>query len=227
LEISVETPQAAVAAERGGAHRIELCAELRVGGLTPSEDLMRMARKKVKVPIFAMIRPRAGDFVYSPHELARMRRDIAAARRVGMDGIVLGVLTRDRRVDIAGTRELLKAAEALPVTFHRAFDEAADLDTALEDVIDTGAARILTSGAASTAAAGIERLANLVAAARDRIIIVPGGGINASNALDVARQTRAQELHSGLGSVLAYGQGDYKLFEGEVRKLAAQLPLVT
>jgi copper homeostasis protein len=227
LEISVETPQAAVAAERGGAHRIELCAELRVGGLTPSEDLMRMAREKVKVPIFAMIRPRAGDFVYSPHELARMSRDIAAARRMGMDGIVLGVLTRDRRVDIAGTRELLKAAEALPVTFHRAFDEAADLDTALEDVIDTGAASILTSGAASTATAGIERLANLVAAARDRIMIIPGGGINASNALDVARHAGTRELHSGLGSVLSYGQGDYELFESEVRKIAAQLPLAT
>jgi copper homeostasis protein len=227
LEISVETPQAAVAAERGGAHRIELCAELRVGGLTPSEDLMRMARKKVKVPIFAMIRPRAGDFLYSSHELAQMHSDIATARRMGMDGIVLGVLTGNRRVDIARTRELVKAAEALPVTFHRAFDEVADLDIALEDVIDTGAAHILTSGAASTATAGIERLANLVAAARDRIIIIPGGGINASNALDVARQTGAQEIHSGLGSVLAYGQGDYELFESEVRKLAAQLPLAT
>jgi copper homeostasis protein len=227
LEISVETPQAAVAAERGGAHRIELCAELRVGGLTPSEDLMRMARKKVKVPIFAMIRPRAGDFLYSSHELAQMHSDIATARRMGMDGIVLGVLTGNRRVDIARTRELLKAAEALPVTFHRAFDEAADLDIALGDVIDTGAPRILTSGAASTATAGIERLANLVAAARDRIIIIPGGAINASNALDVARQTGAQEIHSGLGSVLAYGQGDYELFEREVRKLAAQLPLAT
>jgi copper homeostasis protein len=223
----VETPQAAVAAERGGAHRIELCAELRVGGLTPSEDLMRMARKKVKVPIFAMIRPRAGDFLYSPHELAQMHSDIATARRMGMDGIVLGVLTGNRRVDIERMRELLKAAQALPVTFHRAFDEAADLDIALEDVIDTGAARILTSGAANTAAAGIERLANLVAAATDRIIIIPGGGINACNALDVAHQTGAQELHSGLGSVLAYGQGDYELFESEVRKLAAQLPLAT
>jgi copper homeostasis protein len=186
-----------------------------------------MARKKVKVPIFAMIRPRAGDFLYSSHELAQMHSDIATARRMGMDGIVLGVLTGNRRVDIARTRELLKAAEALPVTFHRAFDEAADLDIALGDVIDTGAARILTSGAASTATAGIERLANLVAAARDRIIIIPGGAINASNALDVARQTGAQEIHSGLGSVLAYGQGDYELFEREVRKLAAQLPLAT
>jgi copper homeostasis protein len=227
VEISVETPQAAVAAEHGGAHRIELCAELRVGGLTPSEDLMRMAREKVKVPIFAMIRPRAGDFVYSPHELAQMRSDIAAARRVGMDGIVLGVLTRDRRVDIAGTRELLKAAEALPVTFHRAFDEAADLDTALEDVIATGARRILTSGGSPTASAGIENLARLVVAAKDRILILPGGGINASNALDIARQTGAQELHSGLGSVLAYGQEDYGSFESEVRKLSSQLASAT
>src|SRR5260370_24300752 len=120
LEISVETPQAAVAAERGGAHRIELCAELRVGGLTPSEDLMRMARKKVKVPIFAMIRPRAGDFVYSPHELAQMHSDIATARRMGMDGIVLGLLTRDRRVGIGRTRGWPKAAKVRPSTFHRA-----------------------------------------------------------------------------------------------------------
>jgi copper homeostasis protein len=227
LEISVETPEAAVAAERGGAHRIELCAELSVGGLTPGEDLMRMARKKVKVPIFAMIRPRAGDFVYSRHELARMHRDIATARRMGMDGFVLGVLTRDRRVDIAGTRELLKAAEPLPVTFHRAFDEAADLDIALQDVIETRAARILTSGGAAAAPAGIARLAHLVAAASDSILILPGGGINASNALEVARQTGAREVHSGLGSVLAYGRQDYELFESEVRKLAAQLALAT
>jgi copper homeostasis protein len=212
-----------VAAERGGAHRIELCAELRLGGLTPSEELMRMARARVNLPIFAMIRPRAGDFVYSARELAQMERDIAGAKRLGIDGVVLGLLTRDRRVDIAGTRKLLKAAEPLPVTFHRAFDDAADLDAVLEDVVDAGAARILTSGGAAAAPDGTERLAKLVAAARDRIVILPGGGINASNALDVARQTGARELHSGLGSVMAYGQKDYDRFESEVRKLAAQL----
>jgi copper homeostasis protein len=219
----VETPEAAVAAERGGAHRIELCAELRLGGLTPSEELMRMARARVKLPIFAMIRPRGGDFVYSPQELAQMNRDIAAARRFGMDGIVLGVLTRDGRVDIERTRELVNAAEPLPVTFHRAFDDAADLDPALEDVIETGAARILTSVGAASAPTGIAKLAQLVAAARDRVLIVSGGGINASNAQQVARQTGARELHSGLGSVMAYGQKDYDRFESEVRKLAAQL----
>ena len=227
LEICCYSAESALIAQDASADRIELCAELRVGGLTPSEDLMRMARERVKVPIFAMIRPRAGDFVYSPHELARMRRDIATARRMGMDGIVLGVLTGNRRVDVARTRELLKAAEPLPVTFHRAFDEAADLDIALQDVIETGAARILTSGGATAAPAGIERLAHLVAAASDSILILPGGGINASNALEVARQTGAREVHSGLGSVLAYGRQDYELFESEVRKLAAQLALAT
>ena len=216
-----------MAGERGGAQRIELCTDLRVGGLTASEDLMRMARAKVKLPIFAMIRPRAGNFVYSAQEVARMHSEIDTAKRLGMDGIVLGLLTKDRRVDIERTRELVKTAQPLPVTFHRAFDDAADLNVALEDVIATDAARILTSGGAATAPAGIERLAQLIAAAKDRIVILPGGGINAYNALNVARQTGARELHSGLGSVLAYGQEDYDLFESEVRKLASQLASAT
>jgi copper homeostasis protein len=223
----VETSEAAVAAERGGADRIELCAELLVGGLTPSEDLMRMVRAKVTLAIFAMIRPRAGDFIYSAQELAQIRGEIDTAKQLGMDGIVLGLLTRDRSVDVERTRQLVKTAQPLPVTFHRAFDDAANLDAALEDVIATGARRILTSGGSSTAPAGIDKLARLVVAAKDRILILPGGGINSSNAVDVARQTGARELHSGLGSVLAYGQEDYGLFESEVRKLAAQLASTT
>ena len=110
LEISVETPEAALAVERGGAQRIELCAELRVDGLTPGEELMRRVRESVWVAIFAMIRPRAGDFVYSAQELAHMHRDIAAAKRWGMDGVVLGVLTKGRQVDVERTRELVKVA---------------------------------------------------------------------------------------------------------------------
>jgi copper homeostasis protein len=175
------------------------------------------------LPIFAMIRPRAGDFVYSAAEFTTMKRDIAAAKRLGMDGIVLGELTKDNRVNIERTRELVALAQPLPVTFHRAFDDVADTDTALEDVIETGAARVLTSGGAANAPAGLERLARLIPAAGERILILPGGGINASNAVDVARQTHARELHSGLGSVLAYGQKDYESFESEVRKLVAQL----
>jgi len=197
-----------------------------LGGLTPGDELMRLARKSVRVPIFAMIRPRAGDFVHSPEELAQMLRDIAAARRLGMDGIVLGLLTRDRQVDVEHTRELVMAAQPLPVTFHRAFDDVADMDAALEDVVATGATRILTSGGAATAPAGIDKLARLVGAAKERVIILPGGGINASNIVHVARQSGAREIHSGLGSVLAYGQEDYALFENEVRALAAQLASV-
>jgi copper homeostasis protein len=226
LEVSVETAQAAVAAERGGAQRIELCVQLRLDGLTPGEESMRQVRGAVRVPVFAMIRPRAGDFVYSPEELTQMRHEIAMAQRLGMDGIVLGVLTRERRVDIERTRELVLAARPLPVTFHRAFDDVADLDTALDDVIETGAARILTSGGAASASAGIEKLACLVTAAKERVIIIPGGGINASNALHVARKSGARELHSGLGSVLAYGHEDYVQFENEVRALAAQIARV-
>jgi copper homeostasis protein len=220
-------PEAALAAERGGAHRIELCAHLRVGGVTPAEWLMRRVRELVQVPIFVMIRPRAGDFVYSDAELTQMRDDIEMAKGLGMDGIVCGVLTRERLVDVEHTRELVEIARPLPLTFHRAFDDVTDLDAGLEDMIKVGAARILTSGGAASAPAGIERLAHLVEAVRDRIIIVPGGGINASNALHVVRQTGTRELHSGLGSVLAYGQEDYDLFEGEVRKLAIQLTSVT
>jgi len=226
LEVSVETAQAAVAAERGGAQRIELCAQLNVGGLTPSEKLVRLTRESVRVPIFAMIRPRPDDFVYSQEELSQMRRDIVAVQRLGMDGIVLGILTRERHVDINRTRELVIAAQPLPVTFHRAFDDVADVNAALDDVIETGAARILTSGGAASAAAGIENVARLVAAAGQRVLILPGGGINASNALHVARQSGARELHSGLGSVLAYGHEDYVQFENEVRALAAQLASV-
>jgi copper homeostasis protein len=227
LELSVETAEAAVAAERGGAQRIELCAQLRLGGLTPSEEVMRLARKSVTVPIFAMIRPRAGDFTYSLEELAQMRRDIAVAQRIGIEGIVLGIVTRERCVDAERTRELVMAARPLPVTFHRAFDDVADLDSALDDVIETGAARILTSGGAANAPAGIENLARLVDAAGERVTIIPGGGINASNVLQIARKSGARELHSGLGSVLGYGQEDYALFESEVRKVAEQLEITS
>ncbi|HET8923238.1 MAG TPA: copper homeostasis protein CutC [Candidatus Acidoferrum sp.] len=222
LEISVQTVEAALAAERGGAGRIELCSALEAGGLTPSGGLMLTTRANVQIPVFAMIRPRGRDFVYTEGEFGEMKRAIEVAKGTEMDGVVLGVLKKDRGVDVARTRELVELAQPLPVTFHRAFDEARDLDVALESVIDTGAARILTSAGAATAPAGIEKLAQLVKAAKERIIILPGGGINASNALYVAKQTGARELHSGLGSVLAYGQEDYQRFESEVRKLAEQ-----
>ena len=223
LEISVETLEAALAAQRGGADRLELCGDLSIGGVTPSVELMQTVREQLRIPVFTMIRPRGGDFVYSEAEFAEMRRSIGEAKRAGMDGVVLGILKNERRVDIGRTRELVEFARPLDVTFHRAFDDCADLREALEDVIQTGASRILTSGGAKSAPEGASMLAELVQLAGERVVILPGSGINASNISEVAKHTHAREFHSGLGTVLPYGSQDYQKFETEVRKLTEQL----
>lgn len=223
LEISVESLDSAIAAARGGTHRIELCEFLAVGGVTPSEDLMRKTRAAVKVPIFAMIRPRDEDFIYSNSELAQMRSEIELAKSCGMDGLVLGILHRDNTINIEQTRKLIELARPLPVTFHRAFDETPNLCTALESVISAGATRILTSGGKPTATEGASVLAELVSTARDRILILPGGGNNASNLREVVRLTNAREFHSGLGTSLPYGQSSPAQFESAVRELAQLL----
>ena len=223
LEISVTSVEAALAAERGGADRIELCADLAVGGLTPTRTVLNSVREKISIPIFSMIRPRGGDFVCSAAEFAAMKRSIADAKEARMNGLVLGVLKRDRRVDVKRTRELVDLARPLPVTFHRAFDDTAQLGEALEDVIQSGSARILTSGSAKSAAEGASALAKLIKAAGDRIIIVPGAGISGANILVVAQRTGAREFHSALSTALAYSSRDYGRFEAEVRKLAERL----
>ena len=214
-----------MAAERGGAHRIELCSELQLGGLTPDLELMRRVRDAVKIPIFAMVRPRAGDFYYSDLERIRMGLEIQSAKRAGMNGIVLGMLVpaRGPRVDVWRTQMMVGRDKSFPLTFHRAFDEVVDLDAGLTDVMMSGSARILTSGGAKDALAGADTLARLVAAAKERVIIVPGGGINATNIAEVARRTGAREFHSGLGSVMPYGPKDYEAFAREVRKMADAL----
>jgi len=235
LEISVDGVEKAAAAERGGADRIELCADLSVGGLTPSRELLRAVREKVHIPVYSMIRPRAGDFVYSAVEFGEMERSIAVVTECGMDGVVLGVLKKNGSIDMARTRRLVDLARPLPVTFHRAFDEVADFTRALEAVIQTGTARILTSAGAKTALQGAAKLAELVATARDRvsgvgsplqpdrIIIVPGAGITASTIAQVVEKTGATEFHAGLGSVLPYSTLDFASFESEVRRLAEEL----
>lgn len=223
LEISVDGVEKAIAAERGGADRIELCADLSVGGLTPSRELLRSVREKIGIPIYSMIRPREGNFVYSPAEFAEMKLSIAVAKEAGMNGVVFGLLREDRSVDVNRTRELVELARPFPVTFHRAFDDTAILGEALDDVIRTGSARILTSGGAKSALEGASALTDLVAVARDRIIIVPGAGISAANISRVAQQTGAHEFHSGLSTVLPYSNYDYVRFEAEVRKLTERL----
>lgn len=223
LEISVESLPAAAAAERGGADRIELCGDLSVGGLTPDPALLRAVRQQIQIPIFVMIRARAGDFVYSSAEFAQMKESIAEARVLGTDGVVFGILKPDRTVDIERTRELVEVAQPLPVTFHRAFDACPNLSQALEDVMQSGASRILTSGGAASAPEGSAKIKMLIAAARQRITIIPGAGINSGNILQLAAATRAMEFHSGLSSVLPRGQRDYIQFEKEVSTMATTL----
>jgi len=200
LEICVESVDHAIAAERGGAHRIELCSDLSSGGITPSAGCMQTARRHLSIPIHVLIRPRPGNFEYSDRELEIMRNDIVAAKQFGMDGVVLGVLREDDRVDIERTKALVKLARPLPVTFHRAFDTSQNLEASLEDVIQTGASRLLTSGGQARATDAIAILARLVRLSRERILIMPCGGVNSENVVEIIRTTRAQEVHSSAGA---------------------------
>ena len=223
LEMSVETLDAAIAAARSGADRIELCEDLSVGGVTPRVELMQKARAQIRIPIFAMIRTRGGDFHYSAAEFAEMKAQIEFAKSTRMDGVVLGILTPDGRVDIARSAELADLADPLPVTFHRAFDELKDLRTGLEDVISTGATRLLTSGGARTAEEGAATLAGLLRQAGKRILILPGGGIRPGNLRTIARETRASEFHSGLSNLLPPSRRGHEEFEAGVRDLVKVL----
>jgi copper homeostasis protein len=220
LEITVESVDAALAAKRGGADRIELCCDLHCGGLTPTPEAMRSARAALRLPIFVMIRPRPGNFVYTNDEISLMKAQITQARDAKMDGLVVGVLREDKTVDRPLLKTLVEFATPLPITFHRAFDETPDLFQALEDVITAGAARVLTSGGASKVPQALATLARLVQIAGDRIIIVPGSGIYPENFAMVHKSIHAREYHSGLSSVLPYGSSDYARLEAAVRALA-------
>jgi copper homeostasis protein len=224
LEICVESVDRAIAAERGGADRIELCSDLSSGGVTPSAGLMKVARSQVDLPIFVLIRPRGGDFVYSKREFETMSEDIETAKQLGMDGIVLGLLNAEGQVEVGRTRKLVELANPLPVTFHHAFDAAPDLQRSLIAVMKTGAKRILTSGGKPRATDNLSGLARLVAAANDRISIMPGGGINARNVTRISRHTLAREIHTSLGTSLQSLGSDadrdgLKAFEKRVREL--------
>lgn len=190
-----------MAAEQGGADRVELCANLYEGGITPSAGMIARVRSQVKIGVQVMIRPRGGDFCYTPDEFEVMKRDIIIARQLGASGIVLGLLDADGNVDIARTRELIKLARPMSVTFHRAFDMSGDLLKALRDIAEAGADRILTSGAAAEAEQAIPVLTTLVTAGGERIIIMVCGGITAGNARRIAEQTKARQIHAGMGVV--------------------------
>jgi len=195
LEICVDSPDSALIAQAGGADRIELCCALECGGLTPSPGLLQQVRSLLSIPLQVLIRPRSGDFYYSGREFELMREDILFAKQNGADGVVIGILLPDGRIDIARTKDLVETARPLSVTFHRAFDFSRDPHQALEDVISTGADRILSSGQAQSALLGISLLSELVALAGERIIIMPGAGINSQNVMEIIHKTKATEIH--------------------------------
>ena len=198
LEICVDSVESALASEAGGAQRIELCSDLNEGGITPSAGLIQAVRKHVGIDVFVMVRPRGGDSFYTDHEYGVMQADVLRVKELGADGIVLGLLDKEGQVDVERTRELVRLAHPMQVTFHRAFDMSADLDGSLERVIQTGAHRILTSGGMQTVTQGTDRVTHLIDAAKGRIHIMVGGGIRQENIRKIALRTRATEFHCSL-----------------------------
>jgi len=202
VEVCVDSVASALAAERGGASRVELCGSLIEGGITPSAGLIEMTRAAVSAALHIMIRPRGGDFFYDADEFETMRRDIAIAKRLGANGVVFGVLNLDGNVDAARTLQLADEARPLAVTFHRAFDMTVDLFRALDDVCTAGVDRVLTSGGQPTSLQGRETILQLVTKAQDRIGIMPGSGIKPENARSLVDYTGATEIHVGLRSAI-------------------------
>lgn len=196
LEIAANSVASALAAEAGGAGRVELCSALEVGGLTPSHATIALAVQLLHIPVHVLIRPRAGDFVYDDLDREVMRRDIDVCRQLGCAGVVIGVLDTDGNVDVPRCRALMDAAQGLSVTFHRAFDFAREPLAALDAVIALGCDRLLSSGQARDALAGAPLLRQLIERAGERIAIMPGGGISADNIAAIARTTGAREFHA-------------------------------
>jgi copper homeostasis protein len=199
LEICANSYQSAKNAQNAGAHRIELCQELSVGGITPSYGLLRQVKENLSIPVFVLIRPRGGDFVYSNAEFEIMKHDIQLSKDLGCQGIVSGVLHTDKSIDIERTGALVEFSKPLSFTFHRAFDEVAYPREALEQLIDLGVERVLTSGQQSSAELGLNLLKDLNEIADGRITILTGGGISGANASKF-KAIGLKEIHASAAS---------------------------
>jgi copper homeostasis protein len=196
VEAAVESLDDALAAVDGGADRLELCANLSVGGTTPDQRLIAAVLARVTTPVFSMIRPRGGSFVYTDSEIAQMRRDIEMSLDLGVAGVVLGVLDAANHVDVTRTQSLVGVAGARRVTFHRAFDRTPDLFAAADTLISLGVSRVLTSGGAATASEGVETLALLVERGAGQLGILAGGGVRANNVRDIVHRSGVHEVHA-------------------------------
>lgn len=196
LEIIGFNIESCVSAQANGADRIELCDSPPEGGTTPSYAFIKEARKKLHIPLYVMIRPRGGNFLYSDEEYSMMRQDIIQCKKAGCDGVVFGILNPDGSVNKEQCTRLVEAAYPMGVTFHRAFDRVNDPEKALKDVMAAGCERILTSGLRPKVEEGLDMITKLVQLAVDDIIIMPGSGVNSSNIRKIIESTGVREIHS-------------------------------
>lgn len=200
LEICVDSVESACNAEEAGAGRVELCSALSEGGLTPSLGLISMVRSNINIDLNVLIRPRRGDFLYSDQEFSVMKHDIDVAGEAGANGIVTGILLSNGSIDTERMSKLVEYAWPMKVTFHRAFDMCHDPFGALEEIVSTGASRLLTSGQARRAVEGVKLIKDLITIADDNIIIMPGAGIDEFNISSIALATGAREFHLSAGT---------------------------
>jgi copper homeostasis protein len=196
LEVIGFNMESCIAAQEAGANRIELCASPGEGGTTPSFAFIKAARENLNIDLYAMIRPRGGDFLYSDDDFEIMKRDVILCKETGCNGIVTGILTKEGKVDEKRCNELIELAYPLEATFHRAFDRVNDPLEELEKIINLGFERILTSGLKPKAAEGADLLSQLIKQADERIIIMPGSGVTSKNIIQIAKATGAREFHS-------------------------------
>ena len=215
IEICANSVASCLEAQKGGAYRVELCAGIPEGGTTPSHGESAVARELLNIKLNIIIRPRGGDFLYSDVEHKTMLHDIEIAKKLGVDGVVIGCLKADGTIDMERNRELIAAAEGMSVTFHRAFDMCKNPFESLEQIIALGCDTLLTSGQQPTAIEGISLLSQLVEKAGDRIIIMPGSGVNENNIAILADETKAKEFHFSarepIDSKMEYRNPDLKM----------------
>jgi len=235
IEVVIDSVRSAIAAQEGGANRVELCDNLVEGGTTPSAGMIQQVRTSINIGLQVMIRPRGGDFCYAPEELAVMKQDIQMVKALGADGVVFGLLTEAAHIDVANMQELIDLARPMNVTCHRAFDMTVDPEKALQELIELGVDQLLTSGTQTTAVEGKTQIAQWVQAVGDKIEIMPGSGITAENVQEIL-ETGVQSIHtSGRGSIdskmqfrnphISMGGGrlpaEYELLVADTQKIAA------